>query len=493
MKTRIYYIVAIMFITYACSSTKILSSSMEDDIYFVPGQKPLVVKEVEQLTGQPIHLDESEKSFSRSDVSSPNKTATVINSQKGRAEKVSIAQLSEQAQQQLADNDEINTTIYENPGYWIGGFKGSESDIDEAARVIARYPEGFGYIGNGQDIATNLSFNSDWNVYTENGRYWWFPSNSNIDLYTTFIFGTYPKYNWVMAWNSPFYDSWTFDSQFNINIGWGSPSLSIGFGTGFYNPWYNNWYGPQYGGGWYDPWWGGGYYPHWGHHHHHWDGPHWGGNYPSWDKPSRPTVPGIAQRPNLGGGISGIRPNPGSRPTVNGVRPGVTRPNGSTSAPIYGGSVRPGSGTRPGSVGNQPTTRPGNVATRPSTGTVRPGNVQTRPATSTTVRPTNSGVRPTNVTRPNNGQYTRPATNSSSSVNRGNSSTSVKNYSRPQNSNRPTYNNNSSSRYNSGSSMRQPTNRSSNSSYTPSNSGRSSQSTPPPTQRSTTRSGGTRR
>ncbi len=30
-------------------------------------------------------------------------------------------------------------------GYWIGGFKGSENDLEECVRIMNRYPEGFAY------------------------------------------------------------------------------------------------------------------------------------------------------------------------------------------------------------------------------------------------------------------------------------------------------------------------------------------------------------
>lgn len=49
----IVYIIASVFPYLPLSRS--LSSSMEDDIYYVPGAKPLIVKEVETETGQ--HID----------------------------------------------------------------------------------------------------------------------------------------------------------------------------------------------------------------------------------------------------------------------------------------------------------------------------------------------------------------------------------------------------------------------------------------------------
>lgn len=504
MRTFLYSIIALAVIASSCSTSRTLSSSMEDDIYYVPGKKPLVVKEVESITGQNISMNQTSPAHN----TASDNQSVVINRKTGKAENISMSQLSAQAEQQLANNNEIDATIYENTGYWLGDFKGSESDLEEAARIINQYPQGFGSVANGLDIATNLSFSPDWNVYTDNGRFWWFPSSTNYDLYTQFLFGNYPKYGWTVVWNSPTYDSWAFDSQFNTNfrLGWGGGiGIGIGWGNGFYNPWY----GPDpYWNSWNNPWWGGGYYPGWGYPHHHWHN-HWGhdhgwgGNYPSWGPPNRPANP---QRPNNTGGVTGIRP--GTRPGVS--RPGMSRPDGSAVRPA--GSTRPGSVTRPntgqGTTVTRPgsTTRPGTVVNRP--GSIRPDATITRPSTTTrpgtvtrpsngvsrpgtVTRPSNSVSRPGTVTRPANGvsrpQYTRPATgqSNSSGVNQ-NSGSSVKNYSRPQNNYRPSYNNNSTSRQGNTSSYR------SNSSYSPQRSSGNTHSAPPVQRSNSGRSGGRR-
>lgn len=494
MKTYLYTIIALAVTAASCSSSRTLSSSMEDDIYFVPGQKPLVVKEVETITGQTIDPREYSDAAKEAIANQKASSQSVINRQTGRMDNISTSQLATQAEQRLAESDQVNETIYENTGYWIGGYKGSESDLSEIQRIINMYPEGFGYISNGQDIAMNLSFDPDWNVYTDNNRYWWFPSSTNINLYSSLIFGNYPKYIWTVNWNSPMYDSWAFNDQFNmnINLGWGTPSFGFGWGSGFY-PGYNSWYG--YNPYWNNPWWGGGYYPgggypHW--HHNHWhDYPHWGGgnHLPNWGPPR----PGAGQRPgSVGGGVAGVRPGNGLRPGNNtnrpeGLRPG-SRPNSNTMRPS--GSSRPGSttqpnintrpsGTRPGSTTTRPDnslTRPGNTTrpnsnvtrptTRPDNSLTRPGNT-TRPNSNvtrpnTTTRPNSNLTRPSTTTRPNSNttrpgtnQYTRPATRPSNS--------STNSYSPSRNSN----NSNSYARpsYNSGS-----TTRSSGSTYSPSRS-----------------------
>lgn len=484
MKTFYYIFLLSVVLLGSCSPMQNLSSTMEDDIYYVPDKKPLMVQEVETITGQNIDMT-SRNDYSDSYPS--GESSVVINRQKGTTERISTSGFAAQAEGILNDpNAAERTTLYENSGYWIGGFKGNDNDLEEAARIINQYPQGFGFISNGQDIALNLSFSPDWNVYTDNGRYWWFPSSNNIELYNTFLFGTYPKYIWTVVWNDPFYDSWAFDNQFNfgLNIGWGNPGWSLGFGwnSGFYRPWYNGWYGnPYWGGGWYNPWWGSSWYPGWNYPHYpHWNHPHWGGHYPNWGPPSsnRPNRPGNP-RPGLGGGSIGLQPGtnrPGSsaRPNYNNQRPGS--------------NVRPGTGiTRPD---NNTITRPNYNHGRPGSTTSRPNYNTTRPGTT---RPTNSNSRPA-TTRPGNNRnnsstinrYTRPATRPNTSNTRSNN---VKNYNRQPNNYRPTYNNNRSY------------NRSNNSSY---NSNKSSYSAPrisspsrsggsPATpSRNTTRSGGRR-
>lgn len=211
---------------------------MEDDIYYVPGKKALAIQEVENLTGhdigteQPVDPTVLAEEISRSAGSSTppatfsSSNSTKINARSGQLEQVNIQNLTREAEEKLANNEEIDMTLYENTGYWIGGYRGPASDLAEIQRIINMYPEGFANFSNGQEIALNLSFDSDWNVYTDNGRYWWFPSNTNINLYSSLLFGTYPKYIWTIVWNNPRFDSWAFDATFNNRFNW---SLNLGW------------------------------------------------------------------------------------------------------------------------------------------------------------------------------------------------------------------------------------------------------------------------
>ncbi|WP_301911416.1 hypothetical protein [Odoribacter laneus] len=493
----IFYIILVSTILFSsCSSTRSLNSTIEDDIYFVPGSKPLMMQEVENITGQNIPLSSGNRQHAPASGNfTTENSAVIINRQQGTTEEITTGSLTSRAQQRLAESEEVNEVLYENTGYWIGGFKGSDSDLREAARIIARYPDGFGYIANGEEIALNLSFSPDWNVYTDNGRYWWFPSYTNVKLYSSLLFGTYPQYIWTVVWDNPSYDVIAFDSQFNfgLNIGWGSPGWSFGLGwnSGFYRPWYNGWYNP-YWSGWYDPWWG--YYPGWGHPHWH-HPPHWGGgNHPGWNPPAQ--RPGNL-RPNYGGGSIGLRPNhrPGTstRPNVTGRpntsinRPNVTtrpegiqnRPNYSTSRPSTGVNVRPSTGTstRPSVTTRPGTTRPTNNISRPTNKYTRPGNSST--GTNRYTRPSNSSTGTNRYTRPN----VRPNTNNS--INR----STTRTYNRSYNNYRPSYNSNRSTSpsRSSGSYQRTPTR---STSVSPSRSTGTNRSVSP--SRSTQRSGGRR-
>ncbi len=449
------YIIIFAFLAISCSTSRLMT--MEDDIYYIPGEKALVVKEIENTTGKEISPLTHPGLYSGSTqhlTSNATPPATfsqnkqqAINTRSGQVETADMAQLTTQAEELLTRNEEVNETLYKNTGYWMGGFKGNESDLPEIQRIINLYPQGFAFVNsNGFDIAMNLSFDPDWNVYTDNGRYWWFPSNSNIQLYSSLLFGTYPQYIWTVIWDNPRFDIWSFNNNFNwgINLGWRNSYWNLGFGwnPGWYNPWYDPWYG-----NWYNPWYGPGWYhPHW---HHHWHHSHWG--HPGWGgspviRPNRPGIavrPNSPQRPGTGNNIIGVRPGNSVRPGVSGTRPGtITRPgNNATVRP--GTTTRPGSTTRPGTA-----TRPG-ANTRPGT-TIRPGNSSrpgsvTRPGTinrpNSVTRPGTTPTRPGSITRP--GTITRPATKNTTNGN-------TKTYSRPQNNYRPIYNTNSSPRYNSG-------------------------------------------
>ena len=157
MKTFLYTLAIPIAVALAsCSSSRSLSSAMEDDIYYVPGRRALVAQEIENLSGQqqtaPVTAAgiRSEEVGSRATGSSIAPSAfssekqKVINPATGQIDNFSVAELTDQAKQRLAESDEIQETIYQNTGYWVNGYKGDGSDLEEIQRLINRYPDGFG-------------------------------------------------------------------------------------------------------------------------------------------------------------------------------------------------------------------------------------------------------------------------------------------------------------------------------------------------------------
>ena len=306
MKIALYFS-ALAVILGACSSSQNFTRAQEDDIYYVPGKHSLFVQEVKKKTGVDIAVNNSSSSQNNKNVNDKTYPKEKDNSVNPKSYAIGMARYATEKQVQKEEARTGQTVnriaIPEGDGYWIGGFKGSDNDLEECVRIMNRYPEGFAYFGNGYEIAQNLSFSPDWNVYTVDGRYWWFPSNSNINLYTQLIFGNYPKYIWTVVWNDPRFDSYAWSS--NVSFGWNRWGWGGSFGWGNswgWDPYWNNYYGYNpwgWGYGYYDPWgwnpyWNNyyGYYPHWGHRpgwgHHH---PNWGGSHrPDWGGASKPTL-----------------------------------------------------------------------------------------------------------------------------------------------------------------------------------------------------------
>lgn len=394
---------------------------MGDDLYCIPtsnsentvftvGEGKKSVRSID-----PREYTDAQKEYSASQADTRKIDLSQYQNENGE---LNVEAAFNRAYQEL-ENSDMDRIQFEQKGYWIGGFKGNNRDRDEAKHIMNRYPEGFAYIANGEEIAMNLSFDPDWNVYTENGRYWWFPSNTNIELYSQFLFGNYPKYVYTVVWNNPQFTSWDFDYAFNwgFRTGWASSGWNFGFGWNY--PWYSGW-NNSWNCGWYDPWWNYGYNgcypPYYGHPH--WSNPHWGhpgggnGHYPNWGPPNN--------RP-----VNGLRPN----------HSGSVRPN------TNGNYARPMNTNRPSSNRTDQMNRP-NSNIRP-TNNVRPNSNNERP---TTVRPT---TRPTENVRPNT-QRRSTRTDYSKPRQQNRSTRSFENTSRPQynQSSRPTYNRQSTPQYN---------------------------------------------
>jgi hypothetical protein len=171
----------------------------------------------------------------------------------------------------ILQNDSIgsvDTLVYqaEDIGYYYGGFTGSERDREEAERLRAMYPQGFGYTdGSGYSLAMWLAGDSDWNVYVDGDKVWWTPTWTNYRFYNSYNFHTM-KYGRFFAYDYSyryFYPSW------GVNVSWDPWYWDLHFGWSYHSPYYSGYYYPY--GHYY------GYYGY-GHHHHHYAG-HYDGHY----------------------------------------------------------------------------------------------------------------------------------------------------------------------------------------------------------------------
>ena len=343
-------------------------------------------------------------------------------------------------------------------GYWLGGWDGSNSDLKRAYRIIENYPNGFGYMTNGADVAQSMAFSSDWNVFVADGRYWWFPTSSNYAMYTDFLFGPYPSSDLIFFDYSPY--KWRVGVRFGATVGvtysWGRGWYSTRYyAPWFYDPWF---YDPWF----YDPW----HYDPWHHHYHHYGpyygphygpgphhGPHYGPGYGPGYRPyppqhirpqkpqGRPDGPGNGPKPNQN------RPQGQWRPTTTPGGEQILRP-GTTQRPSVGGGVVGGNGAPPKRDNKeQGAVRPSNnntgTGTRVETSPKKENNKSsvTRPTNSNRVnitRPSKSNSNRTTVTRPTNSNtnranITRPSNSSSSRVTRPTNSGSYRSggFSRP--------------------------------------------------------------
>ena len=328
MKATIYISALLVCLLSGCSTTQRLAGVMEDDIYYVPGESSLFACEVEKKTGLKISEDKVSVTasapargegvrYDKENARGTNPLSYKIGMARyGNADTLSGSYVTITPEEEAAARNGIVeravTDLPEGEGYWLNGFNGSASDLKICEQIIQRYPMGFATFGHDSDIANWLSMSSDWNVFTYDNRYWWFPTPSNINLYHELVFGNYPKYIWTIIWNDPRFGIFEAYDFFDPFHGVGS--------FRYYNPdpWYNRYYSATYWG--LDPWryayaspygpwgWGyyGGYYDPWGWHYG-WNGyygyysPYWG-YYPHWHDRWYPHRPG--------GGSGGIVVNP---------------------------------------------------------------------------------------------------------------------------------------------------------------------------------------
>ncbi|VBB46743.1 conserved exported hypothetical protein [uncultured Paludibacter sp.] len=162
----------------------------------------------------------------------------------------------------VVDNatDSLAVDSLEEEGYYLNGFKGSQSDLEYAERIRRfHHPRYAIFIGDPRYNDIYFLDNYDWNVYIDGSYAYVTPTWTN-PYWWNYNFSPYSSWNWGLSWGSY----------------WGSPYWSSYYGWGgWYNPWYTNYWGyygyPYYGGyygyGWGYPYYGGYYgggYPYYG-------------------------------------------------------------------------------------------------------------------------------------------------------------------------------------------------------------------------------------
>lgn len=366
-----------------------------------------------------------------------------------------------------------NNNTYYIKGYWLNDFIGSDNDLEEAYNMIARYPQGFSVAAAGSiNAIMDISFDSDWNVFTDGDRYWWFPSNQNFDYYSKFMFGNYENYIYAPFIYSPSmgvrYDYFSRNSRisrgFRINFGmvdpWYLSNLSMNgywqYGN-YYNGYYGNYYNPYYSNYYYGNWrrWNYGRPYHYGYRRYdpYYDNRrvrHYGGST-TWYKPYRidnNKRDPYGQRPNTGNSVSrnSQRYNNGKVVNQNGTT--VQRSStGRVIRPTTSTTVRKQTRTntaKSNTTNRSTTTRNNNSSVKKSTTgrVVRPTKSTTvrRPTRSTTTSTRNNSTtvrrssqsssnRKTQTTRTTQSRVVRvvrPVTRSSNRSNRSNKSSTVK-------------------------------------------------------------------
>ncbi len=156
----------------------------------------------------------------------------------------------------------------ENDGYYLNGFKGSNSDFEYAERIRKFHNPKY-TITIADPGYNDIYFLDDdyWNVYVD-GMYATITPTWNNPYWYNYQFSPYSYSNWAWRnnWGYPSYFSW---SHYN----WSYPYFGNYYGWN--DPWYSPWYGGYYGwGGYYGSYYGYGWnYPFYGGY------PYYGNNW----------------------------------------------------------------------------------------------------------------------------------------------------------------------------------------------------------------------
>lgn len=474
---KLFYIGVIAMIVASCSTGQYTTGrSYEDDLYYNPKEKPLVIQEVEKELPDVSAQEKNEllEIAKKSVKEAPEKYPDITN-----VDRIEIESVEYKTNPETGAIDTIIEIM--SQGYWINGFEGSKAELEEAMRVIDQYPNGFGYFSHGNSIGENLAFDSDWNVYTRDGKYWWFPRVTNLTMYNQFMFGRYPRYEWTVIWDSPHYDYWDFDYHFGYSSYWRwrhydrwhfrtswydpywySPSWRFGVGFGV-NPWYNH-------NHWYD-------YPYYRRHYKRHSDPNWyksdyryGPRRSMYTKTARTNTFGT--RNSSSTGLKSVRRGTTTRSTIPSRRGSSTIKSGSTRVSTRGTGTK----SRYRSTGSSVKSGAGTVTTRSRYSTQSRKTRSRTTTTKTTTQSNKSSVRryskPRSTTRPSYNRSRSGSTNKSGTSRTRTNRSYKRAPARSSGSGSGTYNKRSSGSYNNSGSSSSSKSRT----YTPSSRSRSGSS-----------------
>lgn len=208
---RFFYILILMLVLSSCVTGRYAAvTSFDDDIYYEPNNEDyLAAKKLEKTLEAKRIYARNRNIYRETNYTSSNQS--------------------------------------QNDGYWMKEYRGNNRDLEEIQRIINMYPNGFATFSNGEQIAVELSFDSDWNVYTDgNGRYWWFPSSSNVQLYSKLMMGDYQKYIWTVLDRNNTYTTFNFNLS-PLRIGYANPWTYDYWGyRPFLSRWDYDYYSPYY-------------------------------------------------------------------------------------------------------------------------------------------------------------------------------------------------------------------------------------------------------
>ncbi|MCG8579315.1 MAG: hypothetical protein MI866_05335, partial [Bacteroidales bacterium] len=179
MKTYTIFGLFIILLLSGCSSSQWVDSSYyDDDLYYTPKSKPVVVDDSYAPIEQSKELKKEDRKEFNQLKSEYNKSELAVEDNRNFSQ-IQSDYLG------LLSNDSISqmdTLVYynEETGYWVDGFDGSSMDQDYAERLI-KFHGPFNGIPYWSPLYNDMVYFNywDWNVYVDGDYAYAFPTWSN--------------------------------------------------------------------------------------------------------------------------------------------------------------------------------------------------------------------------------------------------------------------------------------------------------------------------